>query len=52
MAVAVPIAALLGSSVGLWAYHREQQRTARQRDRAEENLEWAKQAVDECFPIA
>jgi serine/threonine-protein kinase len=46
------VAGVLGLSVGLWAVDRERARTKAEWERAEENFEQARLAVDECFGLA
>jgi serine/threonine-protein kinase len=51
-AVVLLLTAVVGLGGGLWAVAAEQRKTAQERDRAQENLELARTAVDECFLIA
>jgi serine/threonine-protein kinase len=51
-AVVLLLTAIVGLGGGLWAVAAEQRKTAQERDRAQQNLELARTAVDECFQIA
>jgi len=49
---AVLLSSLFALILGLWAVNNERQQTAHERDVAQQNLELARKAVDECFEVA